>query len=108
MEILGEGTSGVVKRCVKVATDEEFAVKIINYKGDDEIKTLVVREFMNHRKLKHKNIVAVHELYIDTMRNKIYTIMELVRCREMFDVIQELGSFCGNLTEFSEVITCFS
>ena len=40
-ETLGEGTSGIVKKCVKVTTEEEFAVKIINFKGDDEIKTLV-------------------------------------------------------------------
>lgn len=42
LETLGEGTSGVVKRCVRIATQEEFAVKIVNFKGDDEIKTLVI------------------------------------------------------------------
>jgi len=93
-EILGEGTSGIVKKCVKVSTEEEFAVKITNFRGDDEIKTLVLKEFKNHRRLQHKNVVRVYELYIDTFKNKIYTVMELVRCREMFDVIQELGSFC--------------
>lgn len=43
METLGEGTSGVVKRCVKISNNEEFAVKIINFRGDEEIKTLVMR-----------------------------------------------------------------
>lgn len=42
LESLGEGSSAVVKRCRKLSTNEEFAVKIINFRGDDEIKTLVV------------------------------------------------------------------
>ena len=40
-DFLGEGTSGVVKKCTKVCTKEEFAVKIVQYKGDMEILTLV-------------------------------------------------------------------
>jgi len=40
-DILGEGTSGVVKKCFKVGTNEPFAVKIVQYKGDQEILALV-------------------------------------------------------------------
>lgn len=40
-DILGEGTSGVVKKCFKVGTNEPFAVKIVQYKGDSEILGLV-------------------------------------------------------------------
>lgn len=40
-EILGEGTSGVVKKCLKIGTSEYYAVKAVNSKNDDEILRLV-------------------------------------------------------------------
>jgi hypothetical protein len=52
-DILGEGTSGVVKKCSKVCTKEYFAVKIVQYKGDMEILTLV-----NKKPLIRRFIVA--------------------------------------------------
>ena len=42
-EILGEGTSGVVKKCMDVKTGEFFAVKIVQYRGDNEILMLVIK-----------------------------------------------------------------
>lgn len=36
-DILGEGTSGTVKECVKNSTQERFAVKITRYRGDTEL-----------------------------------------------------------------------
>ena len=36
-ETLGEGTSGTVKKCVDLRTDEKFAVKIVMYKNDAEM-----------------------------------------------------------------------
>lgn len=41
-EILGEGTSGTVKRCRSHSDNKDYAVKIVNYRGDDEMKTLVL------------------------------------------------------------------
>ena len=40
-EILGEGASGVVKKCLKIDTNEYYAVKAVHYKNDDEILVLV-------------------------------------------------------------------
>ena len=40
-EILGEGTSGTVKKCIKKGTNEEYAVKVVRYRGDTEILLLV-------------------------------------------------------------------
>lgn len=40
-EILGQGTSGIVKKCIKKGTDESYAVKIVNYKNDTELLVLV-------------------------------------------------------------------
>lgn len=47
-EILGEGTSGTVKRCIKKANKQEYAVKIVNYRGDEELKVLVIYSSINH------------------------------------------------------------
>ena len=40
-DILGEGTTGTVKKCTKIGTNDSFAVKIVNYKGDTEMLVLV-------------------------------------------------------------------
>ena len=60
---------------------------------DEEIITNIIKEFKNHKKLDHKNIVKVFELYIDKTICTIYTIMEIVECKEMFDVISKLSIF---------------
>ena len=40
-EKLGQGVSAIVKRCISKATKEEFAVKIVNSNGDEELEMLV-------------------------------------------------------------------
>jgi hypothetical protein len=59
----------------------------------------MVKEFNNHRKLDHKNIIRVYEMYIDYFTKKIYTIMELAECQEMFEVLQEMGHYSGTFYE---------
>jgi len=39
----------------------------------------------------------VYDLYVDYFKKKIYTVMELAECREMFDVIKDLGHYSGTL-----------
>jgi len=39
--ILGEGTTGTVKKCIKNDTGASFAVKMVNYKNDVEMLVLV-------------------------------------------------------------------
>lgn len=108
---LGEGTSGTVKKCVKVGTNEQYAVKIVHYKNDTELVVLVlyiifisltfhqiVNEFKNHSKLNHRNIIKVYKLYIDYFSKKIYMVMELADCKEMLEVIKNLGHYSGNFT----------
>lgn len=38
---LGQGMSAVVKLCVSVKTQESFAVKIVETKGDEELEAMV-------------------------------------------------------------------
>jgi len=94
--VLGQGASGVVKKCTKIQDGEVYAVKTIRYRGDTERLILNVKEFKNHRKLDHKNIIKVYELYIDYINKRIYIVMELVECKEMFEVIKDMGHYSGN------------
>jgi serine/threonine protein kinase len=41
--------------------------------------------------------VKVYELYIDEAKSKMYTIMELVNGKEMFQVIQGIGHYSENV-----------
>lgn len=56
---------------------------------------------MRHKQLNHENIVKVYELYIDSYSRKIYSIMEFVQCKEMFEVISDLGHFSGPIYSWS-------
>ena len=40
-QILGEGTSGTVKKCIRNDNGASYAVKIVNYKNDMEMLVLV-------------------------------------------------------------------
>jgi serine/threonine protein kinase len=91
-ETLGQGTTGIVKRCQKVGDEaNDYAVKIVSYKGEMELLKMIVREFDKMKRLDHKNIVKVFELYIDTLKFKAYVIMELVEGKEMLEVIEKAG-----------------
>jgi len=92
-EVLGEGTTATVKKCFRNTTREAFAAKIIHYRDDTEMLVLIIKEFKNYKRLIHPHIIRVHELYVDYWQKKIYTIMELAECREMFEVLQDLGQY---------------
>jgi len=62
-------------------------LKLINFQ--------IKYEFENLKRLNHENIVRVHELYIDVVKGKIYTVMELVNCGEIFETIKNSGSYTG-------------
>jgi hypothetical protein len=49
------------------------------------------------KKIEHPNIVRVFELYIDTSKNKIFTIMEYVKAQELFYAIRNFGFYTGFL-----------
>ena len=59
-----------------------------------------MKEFKNHKNLNHKNIIKVYELYIDYVTKRIYTVMELAECNEMFETIQDLGNYSGIVISF--------
>ena len=54
-----------------------------------------MKEFKNHSQLNHKNIIKVYELYIDYITKRVYMVMELAECDEMFEIIKDLGHYSG-------------
>jgi hypothetical protein len=46
-DILGEGTTATVKKCIKRSTNDTYAVKIVHYRDDVEILTLVIMMYNN-------------------------------------------------------------
>ncbi|KAL4454207.1 hypothetical protein ABPG74_012164 [Tetrahymena malaccensis] len=93
IEILGEGCVGLVKKVERLSDGKIFASKMVKTKDEEEVVLNVIREFKNLRELNHPNIVKVYELYVDETKGRIYTIMELVEAKEMFDVISKLGQY---------------
>jgi len=89
---LGRGAFSIVYLAVHKATNNHFAVKVINKKdlGKDYEKNLKM-EVDILKKVNHPNIIALKELF-DTP-DKLYLIMELVTGGELFDKIVEKGSY---------------
>ena len=61
-EKLGKGAFGTVKRCVRRSTGEEFAAKIISTaRLSRREKKLIHDEAKIGQRLRHRNIVRLHE-----------------------------------------------
>lgn len=86
LETLGAGAFAVVKKCVQKSTGLEFAAKIINIK-DMSLQNLefLEREERIGRKLKHPNIVQLH----DSIREEgsQYFVLDLITGGELFYAI---------------------
>lgn len=87
MEVLGTGSSGVVRRCKKLNTNEMCAVKVINLQtlrlqaDAANRREQLVREIKLLRKLKHDYIVNMVD-YVETPET-LYLIMEIVEVRSL-------------------------
>uniref|UniRef100_A0A6Q2Z068 calcium/calmodulin-dependent protein kinase n=1 Tax=Esox lucius TaxID=8010 RepID=A0A6Q2Z068_ESOLU len=85
-EELGKGAFSVVRRCVKIASGQEYAAKIINTKklsARDHQK--LDREARICRLLKHSNIVRLHDSISEEGHH--YLIFDLVTGGELFEDI---------------------
>uniref|UniRef100_A0A4W4EWT1 calcium/calmodulin-dependent protein kinase n=1 Tax=Electrophorus electricus TaxID=8005 RepID=A0A4W4EWT1_ELEEL len=85
-EELGKGAFSVVRRCVKIASGQEYAAKIINTKklsARDHQK--LEREARICRLLKHPNIVRLHDSISEEGFH--YLVFDLVTGGELFEDI---------------------
>jgi len=90
-EELGRGGFSIVKKGIRKASGEVFAVKIIEKNQAGEELQLLQREIDIMRKLKHKNIIALEEVFDEN--DHIYLAMELVTGGELFDQIVQRGTY---------------
>jgi len=91
-EELGRGGFSVVRKAVHKQSKGVFAVKIIekNPESAEELQ-LLQREIDIMRKLRHKNIIQLEEVYDD--ETHIYLVLELVTGGELFDQIVSRGTY---------------
>lgn len=107
-EHLGEGSFGLVFRCIDRETKQEFAVKQFDTTNFSYDKEDVDREVAIWRDLKHRNIVT---LYDDSEDEGFrYLVMDLAGGRSLFDEVVKTpthteGQARGIMKQVS--ITCF-
>jgi len=88
---LGQGGFSVVRECTSKVDGEKYAVKIIEKNALKEDIKLLRREIEIMKKVNHKNILKLHEIFEDN--EKVYIVMELVKGSELFDRIVEKGFY---------------
>jgi len=77
LEKIGEGTYGVVYKCIERATKEIVAVKKIRMEMEDEgIPATAIREISILKELNHPNIVNLREILMDDSR--LFLVFEFV------------------------------
>ena len=78
LEMIGEGTYGVVYKARDIETNEIFALKMIRLESEDEgIPSTAIREIALLKELQHPNIVR--------LANVIHTSKELTLVFEFLD-----------------------
>lgn len=89
---LGKGAFSVVREATNIKTQEKVAIKVISKKflPSKDLK-LLEREIEIMKKLQHKNIVSLIDVFESS--EEIYIIMELVTGGELFDHIVQRGSY---------------
>jgi len=90
-EELGTGGFSVVVEATSKTDGEKYAVKIIDKQLIKEDIKLLKREIDIMKKVDHKNILKLHEIYEDDA--KVYIVMELINGSELFDRIVEKGFY---------------
>jgi len=88
---LGTGGFSVVLEATSKKDGEKYAVKVIDKSLIKEDIKLLKREIDIMKKVDHKNILKLHEIYEDD--EKVYIVMELINGSELFDRIVEKGFY---------------
>jgi len=86
---LGSGNFGIARLCSDVKTGEQVAIKYLarGEKIDENVK----REIVNHRSLRHPNIVQFRKIILTETHLAI--VMEYASGGELFDRICDAGRF---------------
>jgi serine/threonine protein kinase len=76
LEKLGEGSSGVVHRCRRRSSGEDFAVKSFSF--EEEHVPGLKSNFLVQKGLSHPSIISYEGLYLDMRRRQGWLVMEYV------------------------------
>ncbi|KAG9306768.1 hypothetical protein G9A89_005668 [Geosiphon pyriformis] len=90
-QILGVGSFAVVKECTEKRTKEKFALKIIVKKVIKGKENMLTTELDVLKKVNHKNIVKLHDLY--ETKSAVYIITDLAYGGELFSQLVLKGSY---------------
>ncbi|KAN0012296.1 hypothetical protein ACTFIU_007594 [Dictyostelium citrinum] len=87
---IGSGTSSKVKIGTNIITGKQYAIKITKPKRIKERKE-IEREISILKRLKHDNIIQLHDAIYEDEVGRICLILELVSGGELFDYIVARG-----------------
>lgn len=94
LERLGRGGMAEVYRAHQPSLDRYVAIKVLHsFLADDpEFTARFEREARNIGRLRHPNIVQVHDFEIDAATETYYMVMELIDGPTLKDVLEQLNS----------------
>ncbi len=88
---IGRGGMGVVYRAVHVHMDRTVAIKALlpQFAGDKEVRRRLFQEQRILDRLRHANIVALHDVYSD--EDSLYLVMEFIEGTTLDQVVLDDG-----------------
>ncbi len=86
--LIGAGTFARVYRAVHTKTGDVKAVKVLRsrYSNDLDMQEQFLREARMVMKLRHPNIVPIHE--VETEKNRLYMVMDFVEGQNLRDYVR--------------------
>lgn len=96
IEVLGEGTYGVVFKAFDLVSKQFVALKKIRmeYEEDEGIPATTLREISSLKALNHPNIVPLQDLFINHSEKKIYLIFDYFE-QDLKAFINKLPTNCS-------------
>lgn len=94
---LGKGTFGEVYLCTDQETKNQYAMKMINRPAsswNDEASNAIRQEIAVLKRLKHQNIVGLHEVIDDANARKIFLIQEFMENGPLMPVSHCIYPIC--------------
>jgi serine/threonine-protein kinase ULK/ATG1 len=93
IEKIGEGSFSSVYKGININTNEEVAVKKINKKGLDSMRSYIDREIELMKGLNHKNILKLYDVIYNNCNEEenIYLILEYCPCGDLSHFLNKKG-----------------